>query len=145
MALLQIAEPGMSTEPHRHRLAAGIDLGTTNSLVATVRNGIAVCLADEEGRTMLPSVVHYKADGSVEVGRAALAAQASDFLFQRGVLVEQIEVRPTDGVEARVHFLAQAVHLARIRPEHLRLGRRHAQDGEQKRCRQTTQHQNSPV
>ena len=78
MALLQIAEPGMSTEPHRHRLAAGIDLGTTNSLVATVRNGIAVCLADEQGRTMLPSVVHYKADGSIEVGRAAMAAQAQD-------------------------------------------------------------------
>ncbi|AUM00010.1 Fe-S protein assembly chaperone HscA [Rhodocyclaceae bacterium] len=78
MALLQIAEPGMSTEPHRHRLAAGIDLGTTNSLVATVRNGIAVCLADEHGRTMLPSAVHYKADGSIEVGRAALEAQAQD-------------------------------------------------------------------
>ncbi|THF55882.1 Fe-S protein assembly chaperone HscA [Pseudothauera rhizosphaerae] len=78
MALLQIAEPGMSTEPHRHRLAAGIDLGTTNSLVATVRNGIAVCLADEEGRAMLPSVVHYKADGTVEVGRGAMAAQAVD-------------------------------------------------------------------
>ena len=54
MALLQIAEPGMSTEPHKHRLAVGIDLGTTNSLVATVRNGIAVCLPDESGRTMLP-------------------------------------------------------------------------------------------
>lgn len=78
MALLQIAEPGMSTEPHRHRLAAGIDLGTTNSLVATVRNGLAVCLADEKGRTMLPSVVHYRADGSIEVGQAALAAQATD-------------------------------------------------------------------
>ncbi|THF66077.1 Fe-S protein assembly chaperone HscA [Pseudothauera nasutitermitis] len=78
MALLQIAEPGMSTEPHRHRLAAGIDLGTTNSLVASVRNGIAVCLADEEGRTMLPSVVRYLADGGIVVGRTARAEQVSD-------------------------------------------------------------------
>ena len=78
MALLQIAEPGMSAEPHKHRLAAGIDLGTTNSLVATVRNGIAVCLADEEGRTMLPSVVRYHADGRIECGRAAMQAQTRD-------------------------------------------------------------------
>ena len=78
MALLQIAEPGMSTAPHQHRLAVGIDLGTTNSLVATVRNGIAVCLQDEAGRAMLPSVVRYKGDGQIEVGAAALAAQARD-------------------------------------------------------------------
>ena len=78
MALLQIAEPGMSTEPHKHRLAVGIDLGTTNSLVATVRNGIAVCLADATGRAMLPSVVRYRADGSVDVGLAAVPAQATD-------------------------------------------------------------------
>jgi molecular chaperone HscA len=78
MALLQIAEPGMSTEPHKHRLAVGIDLGTTNSLVATVRNGIAVCLPDESGRTMLPSVVRYCADGRIEVGQAAAKVQATD-------------------------------------------------------------------
>jgi molecular chaperone HscA len=78
MALLQIAEPGMSTEPHKHRLAVGIDLGTTNSLVASVRNGIAVCLPDESGRTMLPSVVRYHADGGIEVGQGALKAQATD-------------------------------------------------------------------
>ena len=78
MALLQIAEPGMSTEPHKHRLAVGIDLGTTNSLVATVRNGIAVCLADATGRAMLPSVVRYRADGGVDVGLAAVPAQATD-------------------------------------------------------------------
>ncbi len=78
MALLQIAEPGMSAEPHKQRLAAGIDLGTTNSLVATVRNGIAVCLPDESGRTMLPSVVHYCADGRIEVGQAAARAHATD-------------------------------------------------------------------
>ncbi len=78
MALLQISEPGMSAEPHQHRLAAGIDLGTTNSLVATVRNGIAVCLPDETGRSSLPSVVRYLADGRVEVGHEAAAAHARD-------------------------------------------------------------------
>ncbi|MGC9422754.1 Fe-S protein assembly chaperone HscA [Vibrio sp.] len=59
MALLQIAEPGQSSAPHQHKLAAGIDLGTTNSLVASVRSGIATPLADEQGRKILPSVVHY--------------------------------------------------------------------------------------
>ncbi|MDY0011414.1 MAG: Fe-S protein assembly chaperone HscA [Rhodocyclaceae bacterium] len=78
MALLQISEPGLSTEPHRHRLAVGIDLGTTNSLVATVRNGIAVCLTDDAARAMLPSVVRYRADGGVDVGQAAQAYQAKD-------------------------------------------------------------------
>lgn len=78
MALLQIAEPGMSAEPHKQRLAAGIDLGTTNSLVATVRNGIAVCLPDESGRAMLPSVVHYRLDGGVEVGMPAMRAHTTD-------------------------------------------------------------------
>lgn len=78
MALLRIAEPGMSAEPHKLRLAAGIDLGTTNSLVATVRNGIAVCLPDESGRAMLPSVVHYRLDGGVEVGMPAMRAHTTD-------------------------------------------------------------------
>jgi len=78
MALLQIAEPGMSAAPHQHRLAVGIDLGTTNSLVATVKNGIAVCLADEQGRALVPSVVHYRGDGGVEVGVAALGARLED-------------------------------------------------------------------
>lgn len=59
MALLQIAEPGQSSAPHQHKLAAGIDLGTTNSLVASVRSGNATTLADEQGRSILPSVVHY--------------------------------------------------------------------------------------
>ena len=57
MALLQISEPGMSAAPHQHRLAVGIDLGTTNSLVATVRSGSPVCLTNMDGRTTLPSVV----------------------------------------------------------------------------------------
>ena len=78
MALLQISEPGLSTLPHQHRLAVGIDLGTTNSLVATVRNGISVVLNDENGRAMLPSVVRYLADGGVAVGEAAQAMQSED-------------------------------------------------------------------
>jgi len=72
MALLQISEPGQSTAPHQHRLAVGIDLGTTNSLVATVRSGEAQTLPDENGEHLLPSVVRYL-DDAVEVG--ALAAQ----------------------------------------------------------------------
>jgi molecular chaperone HscA len=78
MALLQIAEPGMSSAPHQHRLAVGIDLGTTNSLVATVRDGLPEAIADEGGQVLLPSVVHYLADGTCEVGPAAIAQQASD-------------------------------------------------------------------
>jgi molecular chaperone HscA len=77
MALLQIAEPGQSATPHKHRLAVGIDLGTTNSLVATVRNGIAVCLTDEQGRALLPSLVHYRGDGT-ELGFDAMSARIED-------------------------------------------------------------------
>lgn len=68
MALLQIAEPGQSTAPHQHRLAVGIDLGTTNSLVASVRSGQSSTLTDDQGRSLLPSVVHYAADKTVTVG-----------------------------------------------------------------------------
>lgn len=78
MALLQISEPGMSTAPHQHRLAVGIDLGTTNSLVATVRSGMSVVLHDENGRGLLPSVVRYHADGSTDVGYPAQAMQSRD-------------------------------------------------------------------
>jgi molecular chaperone HscA len=78
MALLQISEPGESPAPHEHRLAVGIDLGTTNSLVATVRSGLAVVLNDELGRPLLPSVVRYVADGLAEVGFDAQAKQSVD-------------------------------------------------------------------
>ena len=78
MALLQISEPGQSTAPHEHRLAVGIDLGTTNSLVATVRSGIADTLPDEQGRHLLPSVVHYRRGVDPVVGEAALEAAADD-------------------------------------------------------------------
>lgn len=78
MALMQIAEPGMSAAPHEHRLAVGIDLGTTNSLVATVRSADTQVLADESGRKILPSIVRYLADGTVDVGYTAQAAQSED-------------------------------------------------------------------
>jgi len=78
MALLQIAEPGESPAPHQQKLAVGIDLGTTNSLVATVRSGLSVVINDELGRPLLPSVVHYHADGSSEVGYEPQARQALD-------------------------------------------------------------------
>lgn len=77
MALLQIAEPGQSAAPHQHRLAAGIDLGTTNSLVATVRSGTAKTLLNSAGEAMVPSVVRYTATG-VQVGTAAQAAAVED-------------------------------------------------------------------
>jgi molecular chaperone HscA len=77
MALLQIAEPGQAQAPHQHRLAAGIDLGTTNSLVASVRSGQAETLPDGEGRHLLPSVVRYTPDG-IHVGHDAKASEAED-------------------------------------------------------------------
>ena len=78
MALLQISEPGMSTAPHQHRLAVGIDLGTTNSLVATVRSGIPEVLSDEDGRPLLPSVVRYLPNGHAHIGYKAQAQQTVD-------------------------------------------------------------------
>ena len=78
MALLQISEPGMATVAHQHRLAAGIDLGTTNSLVASVRSGQADTFADAQGRHLLPSVVRYRADSAPVVGVDAKAAITED-------------------------------------------------------------------
>lgn len=78
MALLQIAEPNMATAPHQHRLAVGIDLGTTNSLVASVKSGAATCLADENGDVSLPSVVRYLGAHQSVVGKVALTAQKTD-------------------------------------------------------------------
>jgi molecular chaperone HscA len=110
MALFQIAEPGESAAPHEHKLAVGIDLGTTNSLVATVRSGMAVCLADEQGRPLLPSVVRYHADGSTEVGFEAQRNQAIDprhtivsvkRFMGRGLKdIAHVESMPYDFVEA---------------------------------------------
>jgi molecular chaperone HscA len=78
MALLQISEPGQAPNPHERRIAVGIDLGTTHSLVAAVRHGVAECLPDNEGRVILPSVVRYLTGGRREIGHAAQAALASD-------------------------------------------------------------------
>ncbi len=110
MALLQIAEPGMSSAPHQHRLAVGIDLGTTNSLVASVRSGTAVCLTDAQGRALLPSVVRYHSSGAVDVGDLAQQSQADDArntivsvkrFMGRGVSdVAHIENAPYDFVDA---------------------------------------------
>ncbi len=78
MALLQISEPGQAPDPHARRIAIGIDLGTTHSLVASVRNGVAECLPDDQGRVILPSAVRYLGNGKRAIGHDALAAQADD-------------------------------------------------------------------
>jgi len=78
MALLQISEPGESTAPHQHRRAVGIDLGTTHSLVATIRHSLPECLPGETCGILLPSIVRYRADGGVDVGAVAATQQATD-------------------------------------------------------------------
>ena len=78
MALLQISEPGQAPDPHQRRIAVGIDLGTTHSLVASVRSGVAECLPDDQGRFILPSVVRYLPGQGRQIGHEALAAAASD-------------------------------------------------------------------
>ena len=78
MALLQISEPGQSPDPHQRRVAVGIDLGTTHSLVAAMRHGVAECLPDDQGRLLLPSVVRYLDGNGRQIGDAARAHQADD-------------------------------------------------------------------
>jgi len=141
MALLQISEPGMSTAPHQHRLAVGIDLGTTNSLVATVRNGISTVLNDEQGRSMLPSVVRYVDEQNILVGEAAQRTQSEDpintissvkrfmgrgladigdtsrfpyrFLDQAG----QVQLRTVAGTKSPVEVSAEILKVLRARAE----------------------------
>ncbi|MEE4649875.1 Fe-S protein assembly chaperone HscA [Pseudomonas alliivorans] len=117
MALLQIAEPGLSPQPHQRRLAVGVDLGTTNSLVAAVRSGLSEPLADAEGQVILPSAVRYHAD-RVEVGQSAKVAASQDpfntvlsvkRLMGRGLtdvkqLGEQLPYRFVDG-ESHMPFI----------------------------------------
>ncbi|MFM9972526.1 MAG: Fe-S protein assembly chaperone HscA [Burkholderiales bacterium] len=141
MALLQISEPGESTAPHQHRLAVGIDLGTTNSLVATVRNGIAGVLNDEQGHPLLPSIVHYRADGSVASGYAAEGERARDpkntivsvkRFMGRGLrdiaYVENlpydfvdtpgmVQVRTVAGIKSPVEVSAELLRVMRLRAE----------------------------
>ena len=78
MALLQISEPGQTPNPHERRIAVGIDLGTTHSLVAAMRNGVAECLPDAQGRVILPSVVRYLDGNRRQIGFDAVAAAAQD-------------------------------------------------------------------
>ncbi|WP_426144861.1 Fe-S protein assembly chaperone HscA [Polaromonas sp. DSR2-3-2] len=78
MALLQLSEPGQTPDPHQRRIAIGIDLGTTHSLVASVRNGLSECLPDDQGQVLLPSVVRYLEGGRTQIGSDALTAQVDD-------------------------------------------------------------------
>ncbi|MDR0997211.1 MAG: Fe-S protein assembly chaperone HscA [Zoogloeaceae bacterium] len=141
MALFQISEPGLSAAPHQHRLAVGIDLGTTNSLVATVKSGIAVVLNDEDGRPLLPSVVRYPPDAPPQVGYAAQRAQAADpkntivsvkrFMGRAKKDIAHVESMPYDfvesggavrfatraGTKSPVEISAEILKAARIRAE----------------------------
>ena len=110
MALLQISEPGMSSAPHQHKLAVGIDLGTTNSLVASVRSGLSHVLADEHGHTLLPSVVYYAENGMTEVGTEAQKKQNSD---PHNVIVSVKRfmgrgLKDIDATQLPYHFVEQA-------------------------------------
>ena len=143
MALLQISEPGQSTAPHQHRRAIGIDLGTTHSLVATVRNSIATVLPDEHGRNLLPSVVRYGTDGVRAIGAEAQSQQAED---PRNTLVSvkrfmgrglsdvvqthqgdlpydfvdgpgMVQIRTAAGVKSPVEVSAEILRVLRVRAE----------------------------
>ena len=143
MALLQISEPGQSTAPHQHRRAIGIDLGTTHSLVATVRNSIATVLPDEHGRNLLPSVVRYGSDGVRAIGAEAQSQQAED---PRNTLVSvkrfmgrglsdvvqthqgdlpydfvdgpgMVQIRTAAGVKSPVEVSAEILRVLRLRAE----------------------------
>jgi len=141
MALLQISEPGESTAPHQHRLAIGIDLGTTNSLVATVRSGMAAVLSDELGRPLLPSVVRYGPQGVSAIGYEAQAQQSVDpkntivsvkRFMGRGLKdIAHVESMPYDfqdaagmvklrtaaGVKSPVEISAEILRVLRLRAE----------------------------
>jgi molecular chaperone HscA len=141
MALLQISEPGESPAPHQRRVAIGIDLGTTNSLVATVRNSIAVVLNDEEGHPLLPSIVRYAGEGRIEVGYPAQSQQSKD---PRNTIVSvkrymgrglkdvayaenapydfvdapgMLQLRTRDGVKSPVEVSAEILKVLRARAE----------------------------
>ncbi len=143
MALLQIAEPGQAAAPHQHKLAAGIDLGTTNSLVATVRSAQAETLPDEQGRHLLPSVVHYFADG-VDVGYTAREQATRDPLntiasakrligravsdiksLGKGLPYEFVK---TDSRVPRIHTMAGDVSPIEVSAEILKVLARRAED-----------------
>jgi molecular chaperone HscA len=108
MALLQISEPGQSAAPHQHRLAIGIDLGTTNSLVATVRSGMSTVLQDESGHALLPSVVRYLENGDIVVGHHAQAQQSRDPI-NTVVSVKRFMGRSLKDITDRAHIPYQFV------------------------------------
>jgi molecular chaperone HscA len=103
MALLQISEPGQTPDPHQRRIGIGIDLGTTHSLVAVVRHGVAECLPDEQGRVILPSVVRYLEGGGRQIGFDALAAQVQDPL-NTIASVKRLMGRGLADVQARLPY-----------------------------------------
>jgi molecular chaperone HscA len=141
MALLQISEPGQAPDPHQRRIAVGIDLGTTHSLVAAVRHGIAECLPDDQGRAILPSAVRYLDNGGRQIGHEALQSQGDDaentivsakrfmgrtladvagherlpydFVDQPGM----VGVRTRDGVKTAVEVSAEILATLRFRAE----------------------------
>ena len=141
MSLFNIAEPSQLSNPNRHNLVVGIDLGTTHSLVATVQYGQAVVINDEQGRSLLPSVVHYTTNGEVKVGHEAIAAMASDpcntigsvkrFMGRRCSDIADLEVMPYDfedsegmlrlrtivGTKNPVEISADILHALRTRAE----------------------------
>ncbi|TDV20773.1 Fe-S protein assembly chaperone HscA [Paraburkholderia caballeronis] len=141
MALLQISEPGMAPAPHQRRLAVGIDLGTTNSLVAAVRSGVPDVLPDEDGNLLLPSVVRYLANGGRRIGHAAKAEAATDprntivsvkrFMGRGKADVEgaqnapydfvdapgMVQIRTIDGVKSPVEVSAEILATLRYRAE----------------------------
>ena len=141
MALLQISEPGMAPAPHQRRLAVGIDLGTTNSLVAAVRSGVPDVLPDEDGHVLLPSVVRYLEKGGRRIGRIAKAEAASDprntivsvkrFMGRGKSEVEgaenapydfvdapgMVQIRTVDGVKSPVEVSAEILATLRQRAE----------------------------
>ncbi|MDQ7975505.1 MAG: Hsp70 family protein, partial [Rhodocyclaceae bacterium] len=141
MALLQISEPGQAPDPHQRRIAVGIDLGTTHSLVAAVRHGVAECLPDDQGRVLLPSAVRYLDKDRRQIGFDALAARAQDpantitsvkRLMGRGLadvanrdamsygLVDEggmVQVRTAAGLKSPVEVSAEILATLRYRAE----------------------------
>ncbi len=144
MALLQISEPGQSSNPHEHKLAAGIDLGTTNSLVASVRSGVAETLPDEQGRHLLPSVVHYVKDQAPVVGEEARDMAMEDPLntivsvkryMGRGLAdIKNLGSRlpyefvKTDSAVPRFHTVAGDVSAVEVSSEILKVLKKRAED-----------------
>src|SRR5213083_1255038 len=108
MALLQISEPGQSPDPHQRRIAIGIDLGTTHSLVAAVRHGVAECLPDKAGRVILPSAVRYLADVKRFIGGGIADIEGRDKLPYRFVKAPgMVQLETVQGAKSPVEVSAE--------------------------------------